>query len=267
MLKQRVLTGLILAPIVIALIYFSSLTIFSGLLILVLVLASWEWGKLVPMHTRVAGIGYSVLCCLWFYLRITHDSKLPISGIAILIWFYMTTMIIVYPQLKRWWAYRIVLLTIGLLFLGEFGYSLYQMKGFHWGESWLFYLLLLIWTSDVAAYFVGKKWGKHKLIPRVSPNKTIEGLLGALLSCLPVAYVGHFFVAQKSAWLPWFMLNLLVILMGVIGDLLISMFKRQVDLKDTGNILPGHGGILDRIDSLIPASLFFVFGANFFQLF
>jgi len=109
-----------------------------------------------------------------------------------------------------------------------------------------------VWVSDIAAYFVGRKWGKRKLCPRISPAKSVEGLAGGLLFGT-LTMMGSLLYWQVMAW-PWAMLlALLAVIAGVLGDLAESAFKRMLNVKDSGSILPGHGGILDRIDAIVMA--------------
>jgi len=115
--------------------------------------------------------------------------------------------------------------------------------------------LILIWSTDTFAYLTGKAFGKTKLFKRISPKKTIEGSIGGVLITLFVAYILSIYFNQQSTW-AWLGLSLVVSIMGSIGDLIESMFKRAVKIKDSGNLIPGHGGILDRFDSLIFASPF-----------
>ncbi|MGY6650428.1 phosphatidate cytidylyltransferase [Wenyingzhuangia sp. IMCC45574] len=115
--------------------------------------------------------------------------------------------------------------------------------------------LILIWSTDTFAYLTGRAIGKHKLFKRISPKKTIEGSIGGVIMTLVTAYILSLYFTQHSMW-AWMGLSIVVSVMGSIGDLIESMFKRAVKIKDSGNIIPGHGGILDRFDSLIFASPF-----------
>jgi phosphatidate cytidylyltransferase len=126
----------------------------------------------------------------------------------------------------------------------------YQVDNYH-GAQLLMFLFLMVWSADVGAYFVGKSIGKRKLLPNVSPGKTLEGFLGGVVfACIMVAIAGYFIdwsIEQYQIVLP---VTVLITTISVLGDLNESMFKRQAGVKDSGSILPGHGGILDRIDSL-----------------
>jgi len=116
-------------------------------------------------------------------------------------------------------------------------------------------IFILIWSNDVFAFLIGKNFGKHKLIERVSPNKTIEGFLGGFI----FTFIAGFLVAKYCLSIQpiqWFSIAIIVSIFGVLGDLIESMFKRQAGLKDSSNLLPGHGGFLDRLDSIIFATPF-----------
>ncbi len=121
------------------------------------------------------------------------------------------------------------------------------------GYQWVLYLCVLIWASDSIAYFTGVAIGKHKLIPKVSPGKTIEGLTGGIIGAVIVALVYNYYVLHENI-LFIILISVELIIAGIIGDLIESMLKRSADVKDSGSIIPGHGGILDRFDSLMIAA-------------
>ena len=122
-------------------------------------------------------------------------------------------------------------------------------------------VIILVWSTDTFAYLTGKKIGKHKLFERVSPNKTIEGFIGGMIFTLVTAWVLSIYFTQLSTT-KWIGLSLVVSIFGCIGDLVESLFKRSANIKDSGSLIPGHGGILDRFDSLIFASPFVYFYLN-----
>ena len=150
---------------------------------------------------------------------------------------------------KKWLVNKYVMALLGLLLMASIWLGLICAKG---ADPWLLLCLLAtIWIADSAAYFAGKNFGKHKLASSISPGKTWEGALGALIAVTifgVVLYIG--FDVKTLAIFPalWIIASL-----GVIGDLFESMLKRQANIKDSGNLLPGHGGILDRIDGIIPS--------------
>jgi phosphatidate cytidylyltransferase len=129
------------------------------------------------------------------------------------------------------------------------------------GHRWLLLALFVIWAADTGAYFVGRKFGKHKLSPRISPNKTVEGLVGGALTALLVAMIGAPLAGATLGQLPAVALVVLVTVgFSVVGDLYESLLKRHVGAKDSGDLIPGHGGILDRIDSVLAALPVFALG-------
>jgi phosphatidate cytidylyltransferase len=111
-------------------------------------------------------------------------------------------------------------------------------------------IFILIWTNDTFAYIIGKKWGKNKLFERISPKKTIEGFAGGVLFCILASIILSLFFNFFSLGI-WISSAIFVGVFGTIGDLIESKFKREANVKDSGNIMPGHGGILDRLDSII----------------
>jgi phosphatidate cytidylyltransferase len=129
------------------------------------------------------------------------------------------------------------------------------------GHRWLLIALLVIWGADTGAYFAGRRFGKHKLSPRISPNKTIEGLVGGMVASVVIALIAAPFAGATVAQLPWVALVVVVtVLFSVVGDLFESLLKRHVGAKDSGDLIPGHGGILDRIDSVLAALPVFALG-------
>jgi len=129
----------------------------------------------------------------------------------------------------------------------------------HFGSVLILVVLGIVWSADVGAYFTGKSFGKHKLMPKVSPNKTIEGLAGGVVaSIIFVLAFCHFTGVDFAVWPIYAVMTAFIALFSAVGDLLESMFKREAGLKDSGRCLPGHGGILDRIDSLTAAAPMFV---------
>ncbi len=125
---------------------------------------------------------------------------------------------------------------------------------------WLVYPIVLVCVADAAAYFTGKKWGRHHLNSKLSPGKTWEGVFGAVVAGLLVAILGFFIMKVHISFLSWLLLNLITVLFSIVGDLFESLFKRQQNLKDSGKLLPGHGGIMDRLDSLTAAIPIFAIG-------
>jgi phosphatidate cytidylyltransferase len=134
-----------------------------------------------------------------------------------------------------------------------------------YGPRYALFLLLLIWIADSGAYFVGRRWGRTKLAPRISPGKTWEGVVGALTVTLAVAGAGAVSLGVRR-WGAFILICVITVSFSVVGDLPESMLKRQYHTKDSGHLLPGHGGILDRVDSLTAAAPIFLLGLYGFSL-
>lgn len=143
---------------------------------------------------------------------------------------------------------------IGFILLGAF----YVGLGFHYfietrfiGLEFVVFVLLVVWTTDSGAYFVGRKLGKNKLWPEISPKKTIEGFVGGIVTALCFAIAMQLIYPFASGWVQLIIVTIVASIVGQMGDLVESAIKRHYNVKDSGNILPGHGGILDRFDSLL----------------
>jgi phosphatidate cytidylyltransferase len=159
-------------------------------------------------------------------------------------------------------ASRLLKTIQGALVLGPAWLSLVLLHGAGRHSRLIVVLLfLLVWTADIAAYFSGRRWGRAKLSPRISPGKTWAGLYGALIATQVVALAWALFDnIQGIDMLLFLILCLITVLTSVLGDLQVSLLKRSIHVKDSGNLLPGHGGVLDRIDSLTAAAPVFVTG-------
>ncbi|HNJ85279.1 MAG TPA: phosphatidate cytidylyltransferase, partial [Agitococcus sp.] len=157
------------------------------------------------------------------------------------------------------WARNILLVPTGLILLIPAWAGLTDLhQASPW---WLLYVFCLVWGADTGAYFAGRKFGKHKLAPSVSPGKTIEGFVGGLITTsMLIVAVAIYRDLSAIRFVAFVGLSLLTVLASVLGDLLESMVKRQAGVKDSGNIFPGHGGALDRIDSLTAAAPLFALG-------
>lgn len=260
MFKQRLLTALLLVPIVLLSLYYANAILLIVLVLMVVSKAGWEWSALIPIHSApykilfvVSILSLAIVNFLWF----------DVSIIICLCWWVLCALaILTFPASKFIWGHRSVLYVSALCVLPLIvkAFSILYMQPM--GKDLIVYLFCLVWGMDTGAYLAGKRWGRHKLIPRVSPGKTFEGLFGGLLLVMIVAFVGCFYFIPAS-YAMWFFIAASIAVVSVCGDLAISMFKRRCNLKDTGAIFPGHGGVLDRIDSLIAALPLFLFLLHF----
>lgn len=268
MLKQRVLTALILAPLTVWAIFSLPETGFIILLLVVFSMAAWEWSRLAGLVQPGTRLFYVVLLFVLmgtagFYFH-SHTHAINFLYLAVTALWLLTLFGLSYyrkHEVTRS-GFSVFKLVVGIgIVLGPFVALLVLRHRDPFGPQWVMYLLLLIWAADSGAYFAGRAFGKHKLLYNVSPGKSWEGVAGGLAVCLILALGAGWWFGLNSATYLWFVLiSLIVVLFSVAGDLVESLFKRQAGVKDSGHILPGHGGILDRIDSLTAAAPVFVSG-------
>lgn len=266
MLIQRILTAIVLIPLVIIALFFAPLSIFSYLIIAICALAAWEWRNFLVKRTEktvlLFFIVFSIVLLDFMPIESTLKSQLFALIICLSVIWWLTALLLVvgYPNSAKYWSksplikllfafFTLVPFFIGMLELRTINYSVNSYTG----AIWLLYVFVLVWATDTGAYFAGRAIGKRKLAVKVSPGKTVEGFIGgvslATLVCV-IAYLTGYFNINFTQFL---FSSLLAILASVLGDLTESMFKREAGIKDSGNLIPGHGGILDRIDSLTSA--------------
>ncbi len=150
------------------------------------------------------------------------------------------------------------MLVTGPLLLATPWYAMLVLRSQPEGEWLVLLLLLLVWGADIGAYFAGRRWGQAKLLPAVSPGKTVAGAVGGSLASIMIAAVAALFMEQPPLMMAYFLfVGFVVSWISILGDLAESLFKRRAGVKDSGTLLPGHGGVLDRIDSVTVAAPFF----------
>jgi len=258
-LRARVFTALLLAGLVIVVLVWLPAQVAVVLIACAIIGAAWEWAGFAGLSGNAARLGYATLIGVAY------------GGAALLArdphWLHVLLRVA-----ALWWLGAFVWLAtrsrsggsraataVGFLVLVPAGIGLAHLVTLRpHGQLLLLYLLVLIAAADVGAYFGGRRFGRRKLAPHVSPGKTWEGFAAGMLAAVIVGAIGAP-VFEMPFW-PWLALCELVALVSVVGDLTESMFKRQVGLKDSGTLLPGHGGLLDRIDSLTAAAPTFLLG-------
>ncbi len=242
------------------------------LLMAVIAIGAWEWARFMGLVSATARLGYvmvtsAFIATLWFFLPV-GETWLLISGVqakistilwlSVIWWLSAAVLMFLYPKLSAFWSNnKFIIAVFGWLTLIPtwlafmvLRASSYDLNEFQ-GAQLLMYLFMLVWSADVGAYFVGKSIGKHKLMPKVSPGKTIEGFIGGVVFAgILTTIVGFSLQWSSEQLITALLVTLLITSISVLGDLTESMFKRQAGVKDSGSLLPGHGGILDRIDSL-----------------
>ena len=281
MLLRRVLTASILAPLIILAVFQLSSPLFAVFWGVIILVAAWEWTNLAGINKIYKKILFLILLALamaalhswtWILEMGAQILKWPeirnFSGLIewtvvlpIIFWFVIMVLIRNKPQdllaLKIKTRYKALLGWFILLAAWMF---LARLKLLY-GAEMVLYFLLLIWAADIAAYFVGKKFGVTKLAPDISPGKTVQGMYAALVSAVVSALVlGLVYGFPPLIISDFALLSVLTILISIYGDLFFSYMKRLRGVKDSGTLLPGHGGLLDRIDSMIAAIPLFYAG-------
>ena len=276
MLKQRIITAIILALIFITATVFLSSFSYSLFVTIVVLAASWEWCAFIGLAKQVAKVSYlatlgSMIIALYFFLGIVPESLVInsyragiILGLGILFWVLTFFMLKGYPSNSDRWNNKSKIALMGLMALIPTWVGIVQIKYLNPQGFLLLGMVVMVAAADIGAYFVGKRIGKNRLAPSLSPNKTWEGVMGGFAACLLVGILliwllhSYLITLSNVQILILVLLSLVVMLFDVIGDLLESMLKRNRDLKDSGKILPGHGGILDRVDGLLAVTPIFV---------
>jgi phosphatidate cytidylyltransferase len=231
---------------------------------LVILGAGWEWTKLAGINHVLSRSVYLLLLALALVLSILAPLSLVIS-VSSIWWIAAAILMALYPRGASWWGQSILIRSVmGFLVLIPCWIGLIILQGF--SPVVLLFCLVLIWSADVAAYFVGRKWGKHKLAPTISPGKTYEGVLAGVITSAILAAIGIWLldIPQENIVLFFVICVLGGGIISVFGDLFESMVKRQAHIKDSGSLLPGHGGLMDRIDSMTTAIPFFALILPFF---
>ena len=269
-LAQRLLTAAILIPLFSAVVLKSPTLYFSLLIAAVVLLATWEWGRLVRLPSAAWVIFIAAVVVtegLAIAGEIPPAATRVICAVAMVWWAAATIWVMRFkpstsPSGSPWRG----LLAGGVVLLPAFLSlrALHQEAAF--GPGYVLFLLFLIWAADSGAYFAGRRFGKHKLAPHVSPGKTWEGFVGGLSAAAVVAVTGGRLLGLSGEAMVWFVpLCLVVVMLSVVGDLLESLFKRSAGVKDSGHFLPGHGGALDRVDSITAAAPAFYLGLTLFE--
>lgn len=265
MLLQRVLTALILAPLAIAIVLWPPTAIFALLCAVAFLAAWWEWAQLSGLKSRAASIvlllaAVAVFGLLWWG-HAAVEIPLVLLGVA---WWAVACLWL------RHFAFaaaptsenRALKLMAGALIIFPAWIALVAIHDREpHGHWWTLLALLIVWSADIGAYFSGRTFGKRKLAPQVSPGKTWAGAYGALVAGTVVAVTGGWLLDVRGASLVGLaVLACLTVAASIVGDLIESLMKRHAKVKDSGTIFPGHGGLLDRLDSVFAALPVFAAG-------
>ena len=273
MLKQRVITAIILASLIVSTVIFLPTQIVALILAGIICVAAWEWTDCAGYDVVIHKVVYvsAIFLCLMACLLLLDKPWIVLITFCGLVWWLIAIYLVIYYQanmtvnlssrlLKAMIGGAILIpswLSLILIHSNKSGASLANTSGI----SLMLFLFFLIWLADSAAYFTGREFGKRKLASNVSPGKSWEGIYGALLlSFLFGTGYALYVDMQFMIAILFIALALFTVSFSIFGDLVESMFKRMAGIKDSSNILPGHGGVLDRIDSLTSAAPVFFTG-------
>lgn len=267
MLKQRLMTAAILIPLVVLGILMLPTETLQWFVALVSVLAAWEWFGIIGIDDITKRLIWVSGLCLLAILSLIYIPTGFVLLVATILWVSAAAVILKYGhqglpnQLAVLFRKTGFGLASAVILLALFWIAVIVLHQTILGPQQLLYVLVSVWLADTGGYFAGKKWGKTPLAKAVSPNKTWQGVWGALaLTSIWAIIAFAMGLGGSLSLLAWLVLTLVTVAMSIVGDLFESLFKRSYNIKDSGNLLPGHGGILDRIDSLIAAVPIFVAG-------
>lgn len=270
MLKYRLITAFILIPIVIAALFLLPPLGFTLVTLAVCMLGAWEWGQLAGFASYGQRLWLAILCGFLLALMLlslpayhysVHIPQISIALWSSLVWWSVALLLVLfYPASASFWRHsRTFRLVFGIMTIVPFFWGMVSLRHYHYainpfaGAWWLLYVMLLVWGADSGAYMFGKLFGKRKLAPKVSPGKTWEGFLGGLATSALISVLFSLYAPLTVAPSTLLICSIAAALASVLGDLTESMFKREAGIKDSSHLIPGHGGVLDRIDSLTAA--------------
>jgi phosphatidate cytidylyltransferase len=252
-IRKRVLTAAVLVAVLLAVVLWLPANATVGALVLVVLAGAWEWSAFLRVEKAwqrglyVAAVA-ATLPAIWYFTHEENGLRLVLQ-IAIAWWIVALGWVMFAPRVVSSWAAGVA----GILALVPAWLALARMRLLEPdGALWLLFALVLVQVADIGAFFVGRRFGRRRLAPNVSPGKTWEGVIGGVVASALVAVIGGaYFGAPLAVFLP---LCLVAVAFSIVGDLTESLLKRFAGLKDSGRLFPGHGGVMDRIDSVTAAA-------------
>ena len=263
MLKTRIITATILLAVLLPILFLLPPFYIGAFFLVALVAAAWEWSRMIAPEAKLAAWLYAAVCLIIILFLLGMQAiawQFSLLMVAVLFWFFIAPFILAkgmnlsLQKLKPFYS------ILGLIVLPATWFALVFLREL--GLVFLLSSIALVWVADIGAYFVGKAFGKRKLAVHISPGKSIEGALGGLVLCYLYAFLCVVYLplgdtlfgawAIRFGWVLMFLMVTVLAAFSVFGDLFESQFKRLAGVKDSSHLLPGHGGVLDRVDALIP---------------
>jgi len=263
MLKTRIITAFVLLAVLLPILFLLPPIYIGAFFLLALLVAAWEWSRLIaPEAVRAAWL-YALFCLMIivFLLGMQNATwQFALLLLAVIFWFFAAPFVLAKGMNLSLQKLRPFYVVLGLILLPATWFALVFLREL--GLVFLLSSMALVWIADIGAYFVGKAFGKRKLAIQISPGKSVEGALGGLLLCYGYALLCVFYLPFESTlfgawairfgWAPMFLMVTVLVAFSIFGDLFESQLKRLAGVKDSSHLLPGHGGVLDRVDALIP---------------
>jgi phosphatidate cytidylyltransferase len=259
-LTKRILSGIVYISVLIFAILFSKIT-FLSLFFILMMLCLYEFTKMIQLKSVFP---FFIGFLAYVFGNILNVEDVPSNsifvyvGVLLFLCIFSSFVWILFAKKEE------IINHLGKIFLSVIYIIIpfilmaqipFLDNDFKYASSAILGVFILIWTNDTFAFLVGKNIGRTKLLKHISPNKTVEGFIGGMVACFGTGYIIALYFTELSI-IQWIVISGLVSVFGVLGDLIESMFKRQAGLKDSSNLIPGHGGFLDRFDSVIFAAPF-----------
>lgn len=263
MLKTRIITASILLAVLLPILFLLPAIYLSAFFLVTVLLAAWEWSRLIAPKFKRGSIIYLVFCLMIILGLLALNQavwQFALLAMAGMFWFFNAPFMLARGlnfSLQKWRYFYAIL---GLILLPATWFALIFLREI--GLVFLLTAMGLVWVADIGAYFVGKAFGKHRLAAKISPGKSVEGALGGLMLCYGYAVLCVLYLpfedtlfgawALRYGWLPMLLMVTVLTAFSIFGDLFESQLKRVAGVKDSSHLLPGHGGVLDRVDALLP---------------
>jgi phosphatidate cytidylyltransferase len=279
--RTRVLAALVMLPVAVLGVLLLPSNLLAAAIAAIMVLGLWEWSALAGLQDRVARAAYLLANAMLLAALAwgAGPQLVPIKLVALagVLWWLLVPLWLLrfdFASADTPFARVLKLLAGSICVLPAWAAIFWLHNGADGvgdsagrGPAWTLFVLALVWAADTGAYFAGSRWGRRKLAPRISPGKSWEGLFGGLVAAMLLAAITLPWLGLQWRQLPpLLLLSLLTVLVSVEGDLFESLLKRHAGAKDSSDLIPGHGGVLDRIDSLLAALPVFVLGKIWLEL-